>query len=150
MIKNILVPVDGSTHANAAVDWASDLANKYQARLTILHVMAERGSGLVPKELRELERLEKITVTERDILQSVANQIGYAAEQRARAHGAATVETLIDIGDPAKIVVEHAKRTSTDLIVMGRRGLGGMPGLLLGSVSSKVLHLVDCACLTIK
>ena len=37
-----------------------------------------------------------------------------------------------------------------DLIVMGRRGLGDLGGLLMGSVSHKVCHLADCACLTVK
>jgi nucleotide-binding universal stress UspA family protein len=150
MIKKILVPVDGSDHANAAVDWASDIGAKYQARLTVLHVMAERGSGQVPEELRQLAQLERIEITERDILQSAANQIVEAAKERARMHGIHAIDGTIGIGDPARVIVDQAKAAGVDLIVMGRRGLGGLPGLLLGSVSNKVLHLAACACLTVR
>jgi len=150
MIARILVPVDGSVHANAAVDWAADLAAKYRAGITLLHVMVKAGSGTVPEELREFARYEKITVTDRDIFEAVAEKILYAAEQRARAHGASTIETVFETGDPAAVIANFAKRLGADLIVMGRRGLGSLPGILVGSVSHKVLHLADCACLTVK
>lgn len=150
MISNILVPVDGSEHADAAVDWASDLAGKYQARLLLLHVVTERGSGLVPEEFREYAKIERAEVTDWDVLESVAQQIVNAAEQRARSRGAGAVETAVEAGNPAEVILERSKKFGADLIVMGRRGLGPLPSLFLGSVSSKVLHLADCACLTVK
>jgi nucleotide-binding universal stress UspA family protein len=63
MIKTILVPVDGSEHANKAVAFASDLAQKYDARLIAVHVMPETASDRVPPELRDYERLEHVQVT---------------------------------------------------------------------------------------
>ncbi len=150
MIANILVPIDGSSHANAAVDWAGELAARYGARLVLLHVMAERGSGLVPEELEPLVRVEHVAITEADVLQSVANRILADGEQRARQRGAGKVETASEIGHPARAILDKARKINAELIVMGRRGLGGLSGMILGSVSSKVLHLADCACLTVK
>jgi nucleotide-binding universal stress UspA family protein len=150
MISNILVPVDGSAHASAAVDWASDLASKYQARLLLLHIVTERGSGMVPEELREYAKIERTDVTDWDVLESVARQILDAAEARARTRGAKLVESAIEAGHPAEIILERSKKFGADLIVMGRRGLGPLPSLFLGSVSNKVLQLADCACLTVK
>jgi nucleotide-binding universal stress UspA family protein len=150
MISSILVPVDGSAHAEAAVDWASDLASKYQARLLLLHVVAERGSGTVPDELREYARVERVEVTDWDLLESVARRIVDAAERRARSRGASSVHTAVEAGHSAEVILGQSKRCAADLIVMGRRGLGPLPGLFLGSVSSKVLHLAECACLTVK
>ena len=43
-----------------------------------------------------------------------------------------------------------SKHEKPDMIVMGRRGLSDLQGLLMGSVSHKVSHLADCACLTVK
>ena len=146
MISKILVPVDGSRHANAAVEWASDLAVKFQARLMLLNVVIESGSGLVPDEYREYAKIERAEVTDWDLLESLARKIVGAAERRARSRGASAVE----FGDPAAVILEQSKKFAADLIVMGRRGLGPLPGLFLGSVSSKVLHLADCACLTVK
>ena len=71
------------------------------------------------------------------------------AEARAREAGAETVSTALEIGDPAGVIAEYAKANAVDLIVMGRRGLGAIGGLLLGSVSHKVTQLAPCACMTV-
>jgi len=73
-----------------------------------------------------------------------------AADKEARAGGAGAIETAVAVGDSTGIIVEYTRDNNADLIVMGRRGLGDFSGLLLGSVSHKVGHLTDCACLTVK
>ena len=57
MIKNILVPTDGSAHAERAFDYACDLALKYEAELHFVHVVSEAG---VPEGLDEFIRSERI------------------------------------------------------------------------------------------
>ncbi len=148
MIKSILVPVDGSAHANAAVDLAGEIAEKWGARVILLNVIVRQGSSLVPEELRAYAQLEHVRVTERDLFQSAANEIVAKAEKRARARGAAKVESVTKVGDPARAIIAVAKEREVDLIAMGRRGLGGVKGLLLGSVSHKVSQLTDRPCLT--
>lgn len=150
MIQTILVPVDGSTHANAAIDWAGDLAVKFQAKLIILHVVSAGRREAFPEELRDYAKLERADLAGWDLVESMAGQLVLSAEQRARARGAVAVETVIEPGNAAKVILAQASRRGADLIVMGRRGLGALPGLVLGSVSSKVLQLADCACLTVK
>jgi nucleotide-binding universal stress UspA family protein len=149
MFKSILVPVDGSTHAERATNFAANLANQYGADLILLHVLNRAGSGRVPKELEELARIEHLQVTEADMLRSVAEGILHAAEDRTLERGAKTVRTATEVGDAAKAIVAYAKDHNTDLIVMGRRGLGDLEGLLMGSVSHKVAHLATCACMTV-
>ena len=61
-----------------------------------------------------------------------------------------SVRTVLREGDPAAAIRDLAREEKPDIIVMGRRGLGDLAGLLLGSVSQKVLHLAECACLTVK
>ena len=58
MFRKILVPVDGSAHANRAVDCATDLANKYRAKIILLHVIAPSGPARIPTELFEYARIE--------------------------------------------------------------------------------------------
>ena len=149
MIKSILVPVDGSTHANAAVDMAGEMAAKMGAKIILLHVIARPGSSMMPEELRSYAQLEHVRVTEQDLLQAAANEIVAKAEKRARARGAAKIELATKIGDPARAIVSVAKDRDVDLIAMGRRGLGGLKGLLLGSVSHKVSQLADRPCMTV-
>ena len=64
--------------------------------------------------------------------------------------GVAKVRGLVEDGDPAHRIVETAGRENVELIVMGRRGLGDLKGLLLGSVSHKVAQAATCACLTVE
>lgn len=150
MLKTILVPTDGSTHADAAVDWAGDLAARFGASLTLLHVLPENRISAYPEEIRAFARYEKIVVSDLEVAESLAQRLLVLAAERVRARGAATVDTLVTEGNPAKIIVAEANRLKADLIVMGRRGLGNLSGVVLGGVSSKVLHLADCACLTVK
>jgi nucleotide-binding universal stress UspA family protein len=149
MFRKFLVPVDGSAHANRAVDCATDLANKYGAELILLHVIASPGPARIPPELYEYARIEHIDAIETDMMNRVAEEILQTAEKRARGQGAKQVRTSIGVGHPAEAIVAHAKSEEADLIIMGRRGLGPVNGLLMGSVSHKVAHLSECACMTI-
>lgn len=150
MLKTILVPTDGSPHANAAIDWAGELAARFGAGLTLLHVLPENRISSYPEEIRAFAKYEKIVMSDLEVARSLAQRVLDLAAGRARAHGASAVDTIIAEGNPAKVIVAEAARLKADLIVMGRRGLGNLEGVVLGGVSSKVLHLADCACLTVK
>jgi nucleotide-binding universal stress UspA family protein len=149
MFKKIVVAVDGSAHANQAVDCAADFAKTYGAELILLHVAQSTGPARIPPELRDYARIERIDAIEADLLTRVAEEILQAAEIRARGQGAKQVRTSVGVGDPAQAIVAAAKAEEADLIVMGRRGLGSATGLLMGSVSHKVAHLAECACMTV-
>lgn len=60
MLDTILVPVDGSAHANAAVDFASKLSAKFGSKLILVNVITKPGSNRVPEELRSFAELEKV------------------------------------------------------------------------------------------
>ncbi len=150
MVRTILVPTDGSDHADKAVAFAADVAPKYGATIILLHVLSDPGSGTVPNELSELARLEQIRVTERDIRQAGANELLHSAEAQARKHGATKIQQAIEEGDPTRSILASAEAHGADMIVMGSRGLGDLQGLLLGSVSHKVGHLAKCTCITVR
>lgn len=149
MINHILCCVDGSRHATAAVDLACDLARKYQARLTLLHVARDSETRLLPDEvLAVLGALDRTSATA-----SAPAALGGdpQAPRRARTgNGVADVATALEGGHPAPAITTYAQDHGVSLIVMGSRGLSDLKGLLLGSISSKVLQLTDCACLIVK
>lgn len=150
MFKHILVPIDGSEHAKRAIGVASDLSKKHGAKLTLLHVLTQVGGYNVPEELESYAKIEHIRVTENDLIESVGQELLANAMQLARDHGASSCDTRLEHGDPASLISAVAGNSDADLIVMGRRGLGDLGGLLLGSVSHKVAQAVDCSCLTVK
>lgn len=147
----LLVAVDGSSHSDRAVELAVDIASHYESTITLMHVVDDpRGS--VPHGLEEFERLEHIHITERDLLQSAGQRIVLAAESHAYALGANKVETVVHSGNPAVVIVDHIDESMSpsDAVVMGRRGLGDLGGLLLGSVSHRVAQDATCAVITVQ
>jgi nucleotide-binding universal stress UspA family protein len=175
MFKSIVTAVDGSAHARKAVDVASDLAAKYGARMTIIHVV---GSGPVPAALAHMAEIEHLvkpkpgsspenvsnvlgnlaTIQAAEGSAEVGHHIHVAlgekilndAASTARALGVEAVEVVLKDGEPVAEILNTATTANADLIVMGRRGLSELKGLLLGSVSHKISQLADCPCLTMK
>lgn len=150
MFKHVLVAVDGSEHAKRAVEVAAELAAQNGSKLTLIHVQPHAGGNYIPEELKAFSELEHVRVTEQDLIESVGREILENAEKAAAAKGVSSCGTVLEIGDPARNVVEVGRDMKADLIVMGRRGLGDVGGLFLGSVSHKVAHSADCCCLTVK
>ena len=146
----ILVPTDGSDHARKAVELAADLAQKYEAKLILMHVTAESWSERIPEELRSYAHGEHMDETQRGIMDSVGRQILARAESAARDKGLENVRTLLEVGDVAARILAVAEDEGADLIVMGSRGLGDLAGLLQGSVSHKVTQYARCSCITVK
>ena len=150
MIKTILVPTDGSDHSEKAVGFAADLAEKYGAKVHLLHVLRDPGSANIPPDLRSYARIEHVQVTQREVIREIANEILEKAEHTAREHGAKEVESSIEIGSPAEWILDAARAREADLIVMGTRGLGDFQGLIMGSTAHKVTHLAPCTCITVR
>jgi nucleotide-binding universal stress UspA family protein len=144
MFKTILAAVDGSDHSNEALKAACDLAKKYDAALHIVHTPQAVGDTLivgytavpVPPTKQEME--------------AAGREVIGAAESLVKQHGLASVSSELVSGDPAHAIVDRAKTCNADMIVMGRRGLGTLTGLLVGSTTTKVGQLAPCAVLTVK
>jgi nucleotide-binding universal stress UspA family protein len=147
MIKHILVALDGSEHGARALALAADIAVKYGAELHLVHVIPRLT---VPEELEEFARIERLDKPAMVELVQAADSILAAARTSAGAAGVQDVRTAVATGDPAAQLLAYARDHSTDLLVMGRRGLGRIRGLLMGSVSSKVNSLAECPVVTVK
>ncbi len=146
MINAILVPIDGSDHAFKALDLASEIAVIHDARMLLLHAVSDQVPS---QEFRDFANIEHIKGPLDQIPDTVAErQLMASARSRAHANGVEEVESAVEPGDPAQVIVERSK--DFDIIVMGRRGLGPLGALLQGSVSQKVNQFADAACLTVK
>ncbi|MFV9672981.1 MAG: universal stress protein [Acidimicrobiia bacterium] len=148
MVSHILVAVDGSSHAERAVEFAADLAVRYEADLTVLNVVSYAST--VPLALGAYAELEGLYAESRTVLQSAGEKIVESAADKARGLGVTKVLTAVELGSPAQTICETAKAIEADIVVMGRRGLGDFSGLFLGSVTHKVAHTADCTVVTVK
>ena len=128
MFKRILVAIDGSPYSEYAVPDAIEIARCFKSEIVVLHVHEREvgRAGAFPLEtLEEADRLVAGTVKAfRD-----AGIVASGEVQRATT------------GHAPKHIVDTAKERGCDLIVMGSRGLSDVAGLLLGSVTHKVLQL---------
>ena len=80
-----------------------------------------------------------------DVLEALTGQTLRAAEARAREFGLSRIEVRTCWGDVTQSLIDLAANSSTKMIVVGRRGRGRLTGLLLGSVSHKLVSLAPCA-----
>ena len=148
MIKKILAAVDGSEHSLKAVDYAIDIALKYDCEMYLIHVV-DRVE--IPDEIIKFANVEKIEdPPEYLVLNEIGNRILKKAEETAKEKGVQEVRAIIQEGNPADKITTFARDNDIDWIFLGSRGLGGVKGLLMGSVSNKVCHLTDSTCITVK
>jgi len=176
MIKSIVLAIDGSIPAKHAQTVAIDLASKYEAQLTLVHVLTRDHPSTEFARMAEVEHLSDSSKPrskdEDDTYSMVARFIGGANEANdskeargivllgeqvvnnasasARKAGVANVTAEILTGDYANSILEVAKKTDADIIVMGRRGLSKIKGFVTGSVSHKVSQRAECSVLTVK
>lgn len=141
----ILIATDGSVHANRAVDFAARLARELrEVHVTLLHVgqiplMASAAFGTVYLDVAGLEgALERAG---QQILQEAAVRLTSAN---------VPVDREYRSGDASAVIIRLAGEKKADLIIIGARGLGQIGGLILGSVSERVLHRAHLPVLVVR
>jgi len=141
MLK-ILLPVDGSENSSKTVADFIQLLDWYKEKpefhlLNVQYPLDGNVSSFINqadiKQYHQEEGLKSLQNT-RDLL----DQAGI------------TYQYHIIVGDPAEMIVRFATEKQYDQIIMGPRGKGGIKGLLLGSVTNKVMQLSDIPVLLVK
>lgn len=132
MSKRILVPVDGSERAHQASEFAR--REFPDATLVLLHVInpAEAGysaQASIPSFSEEWYEQEKRRA------ESLFDEI-----EREAADSDVTVERVVEVGKPIRVIVEYAREADVDQIVMGSHGRSGVSRILLGSVAEAVVR----------
>ncbi len=138
--RTIVLAVDGSEHSDRAARFAGELSEWSGGVVDILHVVHE--PDVIPAAVvREYSNLENVYVSQRDVLENVGAQVIANAAQIVRSSGGKVGLEEVEVGNAPVKITEFAERVDADCIVMGRRGLGDLEGLFLGSVSHRVGHL---------
>jgi nucleotide-binding universal stress UspA family protein len=139
MFKNVIRATDGSAAADEALVVATQMAGEAGGKILAVHVveltMPGKAGGRLPVYANEDELQSKI---ERQLSELVNG--GVAARMRMARAG---------VGEAAHVVAEAAREEGADVIVVGTRGRGPVAGLLLGSVTQRLLHLAPCPVLAV-
>jgi nucleotide-binding universal stress UspA family protein len=129
MVKNILVPLDGSNLAESALPAAAYLADKLNSRVTLLHVIEENA----PKQIHG-----EIHLTNPDEAQHYLQRLASSHFQPG-----IKVETHVHkeiVQNVAKSIVSHSRdEFAPDLIVLSAHGHGGLRDIILGNIAQQVL-----------
>ncbi|MFN8388090.1 MAG: universal stress protein [Anaerolineales bacterium] len=140
MFNNILLAVDGSEHALNAARMAAQLARSMDSAELRIAVVYDSIPPLLGDPDFQIVLNARLDETEK-ILQSAVKAVGEVPS---------TVSTETIAGDPAEAIIKIADTRKCDLIVMGSRGLGRLAGLVLGSVSQKVVSHAPCPVLIVR
>jgi nucleotide-binding universal stress UspA family protein len=133
MFKNILLAFDGSDCSKKALEYGRNLAEQYGATLWLIHVFPHTS------DLLGYEDFEKLFAKRKSAGQAVLDDALQKLDKSKL-----KVRTELAEGPEAESILNAAENLQADLIVMGTRGLGAVRGLLIGSVSRKVIHLAAC------
>ena len=125
------MPVDGSDNSYRALDAALFLSEKLGSDITVLHVMEQIPIIHIESQKLLSELLENYKKENQDILSKCL--------EIARKKGV-TINTILLQGNPASIILDFSKKEKYDIVIMGSRGMGKFKELILGSVSSKIVH----------
>jgi nucleotide-binding universal stress UspA family protein len=139
VFKKVVWATDGSEAADRALPHAKAIAAESGAPVVVVYceefTMPGKGGGSVPVHANEDELQTKV---ERQVADLVSDGI------------AATLDsTRSRVGGAAHAIAEAAVREQADLIVVGTRGHTPLAGLLLGSVTQRLLHIAPCPVLAV-
>ena len=131
MFKTILIPLDGSSLAEAALEHGEVLARKFNSRIILLRVCTAAAqvdpvSGLDSRQI---------------YLEEVAKGLRESSLE---------VETRLQKGDPGRVIIEVAESTEIDLVILSSHGRTGLARWVYGSVAEKILHEARCPMMLIR
>ena len=139
MFTNIMWATDGSEHAERALEYATAIADREGARLQVVHVVEKLVAGRTAGQ--------NVFVNEDQIDAKIKEQARQASAQH---NIKATIHMIPSgVGQIADRIAGIATDTGADLIVVGTRGHSALGGLLLGSVTQRLLHVAGCPVLAV-
>jgi universal stress protein A len=142
-LKQILVPIDFSECSVTALEYALALARKFEAKVTLLHVVEPavypENYLLTPSTLDEAN--QNLMASGRERLARL--------ESTAKACGC-PVDALVRMGRAQSEIPDTANATGTDLIVLGTHGHSGPKNALLGGTAERILRQAPCPVLTVR
>ena len=144
-ITRILVPTDFSTTADAALEYAFVLADRFGASLQLLHVLADpfMADGMAAETY-----VLDVPALRDAMLQDARERLAHRAAPREKT--TTRIETEVLFGHGARTIAEYAAERGVDLIVMGTHGRTGVAHLLLGSIAERLVRTAPCPVLTVR
>lgn len=155
LFKKILVPLDGSEHSLRALKIATQIAKRFDGKITLIHVYSIGARTIVMPEPTTMTPPSVPIMTPADFSNVVdavckaGTTILADGESKVKAEEV-QVGTLLKEGHTVQEILRTAKEGEFDSIIMGVRGLSKIREILLGSVSDGVIRNASCPVLVTK
>ncbi|MDW7670249.1 MAG: universal stress protein [Bacillota bacterium] len=144
-MKKILVAIDGSEISEQVLQKAKTIGEQFNSEILVMTIVKR----LVPSYHYRLGAdFGHTHLVDKESEEIAERMISHAKEVFTDYTG--KFDTLLAHGDPAEGILEIAEKENPDLLIMGNRGLGGFKRIMLGSVSTKVLHHAGCTVMIVK
>ncbi len=141
-IERILCPVDFSESSTKGFEYAVSFAARYKAKLYVQHVIEPATALFTYENLPEWRKVyAKFRAGAKEALEKL---IASGAAQQVQP------ETVLQVGDPADLILKLGQKEAVDLIVMGTHGRRGLDRLVTGSVTERVLRKAHCPVLAVR
>ena len=144
-VKRIVVPIDFSPDSLNALAYARDVAARFRAELLILHVVDQTYLASTPELSLANPAFGKLLEEQWRIANTQTERLGADLKKQGQ-----RVRTVVKRGTPAHVIIDTAKRSAADLIVMATHGRTGLAHMLIGSVAERVVRGAHCAVLTVR
>ena len=141
--KQILCPVDLSPTSNAVLSWARLIAEAFGSRVEVLH--ADWSEPLRYFTEGQLSTLDAEAVLGRQMLERDLQDLA----QKVLGSGISFTVSVVE-GHAVDVMLQHLRKRSPDLVVMGSHGRSGVARLLLGSVAENVVREAECPTLVVR
>lgn len=128
MLKHILLPLDGSQLAEAAIPLTTDLAVKLNAQVTLLHVIEKNA----PEKIHGQHHLVDDEEACRYLKSVAAEKFPLSLHIESHVH-------TEEVSEVARSIVEHSGEFAPDLIILCAHGEGGLRNLVVGSIAQQVI-----------
>ncbi len=142
MLTTVAVGTDGSETADRAVDFAIDMAQRYDAGLVVASCYRPVSEARVKEEQKDAPQEIMWSINPTENVEATLR----SAEEKAKALGLKTVSDA-RMGDPADVLCEIAEEHGADVLIVGNRG---MHRRVLGSVPNTVSHRAPCSVVIVK
>ena len=143
-VKRILVPTDFSATADAALDYAYVVAERFDASIQLLHVLDDPFAS---EGLSAEAYIGGAPVLRSALLRDAQSRLAHRSASREQG---LSVGSEVLFGHGAKTIAEYASQLAIDLIVMGTHGRTGIAHLVLGSVAERLVRIAPCPVLTVR
>ena len=145
-IKKILYTTDMSDTSNYAFGYAASLANRYDALITIFHVLKNprpTSDNLVANVLGKDKYKMLLDRGKTEVVETIRLRLEeFCEETKAQLPSCPFLleEAIVKIGNPVEKILQEINQKDYDIIVMGAHGHGAIAGTVMGSVSRRVVR----------